>query len=202
MTTMRQEINLYLPELRPKRDYLTAECCGYGLLGLCALVVLVAALNWLSAGSEDEQLMLVQQRVDQINQTLDAIKARQPKPQGERLDAEIASLRQQLQRRKAIRELIEGRSIGNADGFSGQMQGLASASDGSLYLSTFALTQGGKQVAMQGKTRSASGVPRYVGALKSRQSFSGSQFGQLTIEQDKDSALMVFQMRIGGRDAQ
>ena len=188
----RQEINLYLPGLRPQRDFLSARYCLSGL----ALVVLGLALLW---GLEYRTTRLLkaeissqQQQLEQLQQQLKLVKQTLPASRASELDDEIAQLRQQLQRRQAINRLIDGRSMGNTEGFSGQMTGLAQSVSKALSISGFDLQQGGKRVAVEGNALQAEEVPLYVEKLRALYSFRDSSFGQLNIRRGEKQGLLNF----------
>lgn len=196
--TKRQEINLYLPHLRPTRDYLSASttAAGFGLLLLLFLLVgLIKHMNNRSLNQEIEQQQLV---VAQQQQQLETLKQELPKSHAAQLDAEIVELRAQIARRKAIGQLIDGKSIGNTKGFSRQLQSLAENANAQLSLSRFQLLNGGAQVAIAGQTKSAEAVPYYIEALRKSDSFKHSAFGQLHIERQSDSRLLSFTLNQKG----
>ena len=188
----RQDVNLYLPSLRPQRDYLSARYCLGGLGAATLILLLLALLQHQGGRSLQSDIASQKQQVTQLQQQLAELKQNLPRSQATQLDNEIADLRQQLERRRAISQLIDGRSMGNTEGFAGQMTGLAQSISSELSIHGFELQQGGKLVAVRGRTSLAREVPLYVEKLRALHNFRDSSFGQLSIRRREDSTLLDF----------
>lgn len=179
--TDRQEVNLYLPRLRPSVDYfaptMVARAVGVFLMILVAMALFDAYQNYALVALIEEQQQAMAERQTQ----LDDVKKRVPKSQGAHLERTIATMRSQVKRRQAISRLIDGQSIGNTQGFSRQLLALAEYSNDKLSLKGFQLQAGGKRIVLHGHARVAEAVPHYIELLRSSESFNDSVFGPLKI---------------------
>ncbi|GAA5316486.1 MAG: hypothetical protein AseanaTS_16900 [Candidatus Pelagadaptatus aseana] len=117
-----------------------------------------------------------------------------PKSQAQQLDLQIAELREQIVQRQRIKSLVEAQNLGNADGFSGQMEGLARQIPGEMYLQGFRLESGGSQVSLTGMALKPESVPLYVEQLQGEAAFANSQFGVMAIERQTSQAAVSFRM--------
>lgn len=188
----RQEVNLYLPQLRPRRDYLSAPM-AFGGIGVLLLVMLLVGLGMhFNNRSLAAQIQQEQQVVSSLQQQVEEIQQHLPKSHAAQLDVEIVALREQIARRKAVGQLIDGKSIGNTKGFSRQLTSLAQSVTGDISLTGFELLDGGARVAVEGNTRSPQAVPRYVEALRETPSFKTAVFGSLRMDRQAATGLMTF----------
>lgn len=192
--TQRQEVNLYLPHLQPKVDYLAPGVVVRGLAALLLIMVATACFDVVQNIQLQQQLDDERMQVDQLADQIEAVKEQLPESQAARLDKEIQQLGREVKRRKAISRLIDGQSIGNTDGFSEQLQSLARESSAQLALTGFEFSSGGDVVSLQGETRHPESVPYYVARLRDSDSFSNSLFGTLSIEREENTSRMQFSL--------
>lgn len=192
--TQRQEVNLYLPHLQPKVDYLAPALVVRGLAALLLIMVAIACFDVVQNIQLQQQLDVEQVQVDQLADQIEAVKQQLPESQAARLDQEIQQLGREVKRRKAISRLIDGQSIGNTAGFSEQLQSLARESSAELALTGFEFSSGGDVVSLQGETRHPEAVPYYVARLRDSDSFSNSLFGSLSIQRQDGSSRLQFSL--------
>ena len=179
--THRQQINLYLPHLRPRVDYLSPANSAIGIGCLLLLSVLITVFSYLGVSGADEDLAEVQHRVDQLSAEVDAAKAALPKRDSGALDKRIAALKQDVNHRQSISRLVQAADFGNQMGFSEKLVSLASNSSSELALTAFGFANGGRQIMLEGNASRAEAVPVYVDKLQSSRAFTGSVFGRLDI---------------------
>ena len=65
MATVNQQINLYLPELRPRRDLVTAARAVQVLGVLLGLALLVSLVQWWQTGLNQNRLAEVEQALQE-----------------------------------------------------------------------------------------------------------------------------------------
>lgn len=197
-----QQVNLYLPEFRPRRDPVNATH-----MALAVLLVLLVMLIWSSVSAkltveqesalqtEREQLQALQREVQQLSAQL-------PARRGASAEQRVAELRSEVQRREQILQLISRQNLGNAEGFSAQLQTLARASMDELALSRFDLKSGGNYVELAGRVRRPELVPQYLQRLRENESFARVRFGVLEVAREADDSGpgLKFSVRQTGRD--
>jgi hypothetical protein len=176
-----QQINLYLPEFRPKVELLSAERAA-ALLGIL-LVVLIAAqilqvreLNVMRSTAVDleTQQLALKQTADQLKKA--------PKPSSDpALEQEIERLRGAIQNREGVAGIITSRSMGNDTGFSRHLIALGRHKVDGVALRNFTLDSGGAFLRLEGVSQKAELVPLYVSQLQADENFNQTKFGNLTL---------------------
>lgn len=168
---MIQQINLYLPELRSKKDPFTAKLILQILGGVCAVMFLVSAydvlhrvqlnieLSGLNSDLEEERA-----RTEELSRELAA--RSQDGDLARRL--EIAEAR--LESRRQIRNFLNETQLGNVVGFSEHFKDLSRASMEGLSITNFSLLDGGEEVRISGRVVESALVPRFVTNLQRGQS--------------------------------
>lgn len=175
---MSQQINLVLPELRPRFDW----------SGL-PMVLVAAALGLLLAGGVyangkmqiaklqaqevvvKGQLAGLQQQVQVFGQ---AIAARQGDGG---LPGAIAEQRAGNLERKAVLEMLASGAAGESRGYAGALQGFSRQTLEGLWLTRFVLASGA--IELHGAVLSPSLLPRYIDKLNTEPAFSGRRFAAL-----------------------
>ncbi len=182
-----QQINLYLPEFRPNRKPVRAQHMLWAAGAL--LLLLIFWSLWSAKQTQDlaEQVGVEQGKLEALQQQVQELTARQPRRQGPDLETQVERLKAEIQRRESIRLLITQQNLGNAEGFSAQLQALARQSMEELALQHFSLQQGGDYVELSGRVRQAERVPEYLQRLRLEPSFAQVRFGVMDVEQDESS---------------
>ena len=154
-------------------------------MGVWLFVLVLMAVQASYESSELEQRLDTDtQELQLLTAQVQVLKGQLPKSRAAELDAEIARIAVEVERRQAIRRLISSQNLGNQEGFSESMNGLARHSNESLYLKSFSLQQGGTVVSLQGEVREAHFLPAYLEALQGDRSFRTSHFGPLNISRE------------------
>lgn len=177
---MSQQINLLLPELRPRFDWLGLPVvAGIALIG----VVLVTALTILGAMQAERfatrnaalqgELLTVQQGVQSLASTLGA------RQSDARLSAQIAVARlATTQRQEVLAAVRQGQQ--EAPGFSGLLQGFARQTVQGVWLVGFAFA--GQEVEIRGRLVDPHLLPAYIAKLNSEPAFAGRRFSALDMK--------------------
>lgn len=194
-----QQINLYVPALRREPPPLHAQM----LLELCAifLVVLVVwgGVNSWRAVAIRNDIEAVNVQVKLASDQLQALQGQRPVSQSERLDRQIQQLETAIEQHRVIGSLIQAQNLGNANGFSAHLTGLARQYEAGVSLQGFELSAGGREVQMQGVTDQAEQVPRYLAKLRAEPALTEARFGVLTIERETPAApRWLFTLGAGG----
>lgn len=168
---MNQQINLYLPEFRVKKDPLTAMLMGQILGGLVVVLVLVSAFDlftrWrLEARLEQLQATLVTETAK--TDELDVVLAR--RSQNTALTERLEQAEARLESSRQIRNFLSQKALGNISGFSEYFKDLSRASMDGLSITEFSFTDGGTSVELSGQVVDSAMVPRYVANIESGRS--------------------------------
>ncbi len=182
-----QQINLYLPELRPQRDWLSSRNAAWATLAFLVFVVIVQVIWHLRAHNLNEQIVERQQVVDEMQ-----VRVNQLMPKAvvvnQSLDNVVTQLELAIANRQKVRRIISGQNMGNSRGFRGSMLTLARQSHTDIALDHFTFSRGGNYVQMHGSARNAEAVPLFLQRLKPEPAFSSARFGLLSVSSESTAA--------------
>ena len=179
---MTQQINLYLPEFRTKKDVLTFDNMVLGMLAIAAILVVLTGLElWDSytLGSE-----LDRRRADLANlqsETEQLVRDFGTQSEDPALIQRADLLEEEVNSKRLLQRFLTGRNIGSTDGFSEYLADLARYHLGGLRLTSVMLMNGGSQVELKGEVLSPHLVPQYFQSLRQGQSFAGKEFETIRI---------------------
>jgi len=176
-----QQVNLFLPEFRPKKEWLTAASLASVVIGVIVLFIVFHLLAMNNLQRLKAQVMELENRQVVAQNQLDSMKARAKPFQDNQLDSQLKYLRAALKSRRQVEQIIASQNLGNAAGFSVPMEALARHSFDSIALERIRLSRGGKYLQFKGYTRQPEDVASYVQRLQEDESFSYTRFGLLTL---------------------
>jgi Tfp pilus assembly protein PilN len=176
-----QQINLYLPEFRPKVEMLSAERSATLLAVLLMLLVglqVFRASEMSAAESVAAELESQQQKLKEQA----AILKKAPKPvKDAALEREIEQLREAIRNREGVAGIIASRSLGNDIGFSHHLVALGQRKVDGVSLEEFSLQAGGAFLRLSGLSQKPELVPLYVSQLQNDDHFKTTKFGYLSL---------------------
>jgi hypothetical protein len=179
---MNQQINLYLPEFRRKKDWLDLNNMVALIGGLVVVLALVSAVEYwdlsgLRAGLEQRQ----QERADLVAETNQLEASYGVQSEDASLRAEVNALEADLVNKEVLLGFLDGRNIGSTEGFSEFLADLARYHLAGLRLTGVNLSGGGNSIVLDGEVINAELVPLYLQNLRRGQSFTGKEFESLRI---------------------
>lgn len=193
---MKQQINLYLPEFRKKRDALSVLVVGQILGCIVAVMVLVTSFDiytqWKLSGE------LVDLRVTLAEETkktseLDEVLAR--RSQNNILTDRLDQSEAQLESSRQIRSFLGQTKLGNVVGFSEYFKDISRASISGLSVSEFSFANGGEEIKLLGNVLDSAMVPRYVSRLEnSNSSIRDLLFSSRIYRSGADSSFFEFEL--------
>ncbi|HUR40516.1 MAG TPA: PilN domain-containing protein [Verrucomicrobiae bacterium] len=193
---IRQQVNLLAPMFRKQRALFSARIS----LAICAVVSLALALiyagtAWRGAALAGEQARLLQQR-DTITRRLNDLVAQIEGGQDKSLDAQIASLTQERDRKLQALAALSRRELGNTTGFSPQFTGLASQRLNGLWLTQVQIS--GQHMKLSGVALGEELIPRYLHKLGAEAVFAGTEFGHAQLQRVIEGGNEIrFELRTG-----
>jgi hypothetical protein len=179
---MSQQINLILPELRPRFDWLALPLVAAVALAGIVFVVLLAQFQTYrhgQLGSEaaaiNGKLLNLQQQVHALGQ---AVGARKPNAA---LPEEIRQLRTGVeQRREALGFIGRREGATAAPGFAAMLDGFSRQTLDGVWLVGFALAPAAIEI--RGRLLDPALLPRYIGQLNEDRAFAGRRFAALEMK--------------------
>lgn len=177
---MTQNINLYDPSLRTRRDWLTAANAATAV-AVCALAVGLATgwarydLARLSGPAAQTHTAL---QAAQAELTALTERAAATKPDA-RLQAELRTAQVTLTQRQSALALLRAGGLGHETGHAAALSAFARQSVSGLWLTGVVLDQ--QQVALRGRALNAELIPTYVGRLNTEAALQGRAFRALSV---------------------
>lgn len=176
---MGQQINLYNPALRLQREWLAVTPLAVVVVLLLAVVIAVGAV----VRQRTAALRLEVQRQEDEAKRQQAVLAQLGGKVSDKVPDELLALRRQLAARQEVLSALNG--LANVEGpkFSDYLAGLARQSVPGLWLTGFAVKQGGSEIEIGGRMNSASLLPDYIRKLNAEKAFQGRRFSALDLSQ-------------------
>lgn len=190
---MIQQVNLYKPEFRPHRQWMTAT--NVALLAVVLLVLVLLAGGWSHQRANGLAQALEAERAsnEQIQKTIERLtsdlQGRRPDPQLERAVERVTDT---LSRRQQLLEQVERLADNRSDGFAAPMAALARQVPQDLWLTGLQLRQ--NHVTLEGRTRAGSLVPVYLERLGEEPAFTGQAFGRFELARSEDHPWIEFRV--------
>lgn len=175
---MSQQINLLLPALRPRFDWLALPVVfGAALAGLVMLGIL-AGLGVMQSGklraSEADiksQVLTAQQQIQSLGQMLSA-------RQGDAtLDRQIATARLAVTQRQEVLSQIAQGDVAQGNAYSGLLNGFSRQTLAGVWLLGFGFAQ--KDIEIRGRLIDPALLPAYINKLNNEPAFAGRRFAAL-----------------------
>jgi len=196
-----QTVNLYLPEFRPKNEPLLSG--QIALITLLTIVLFTFISVWGAYKNSGFKVQLAAQEVElsTIDSKLAVLRASLPKRDTASLERENIQLTKGIERRRSLQRLLATQNLGNAGGFSAQLEGLARQKLDTLALHSFSLLNGGRYLEMSGSLTQAHQLPRYLQSLRTEPAFTNSRFGVMNIDEEgAKRGQMKFELKRPVRD--
>ncbi|RIX46937.1 MAG: hypothetical protein D3M94_09560 [Rhodocyclales bacterium GT-UBC] len=178
---MSQQINLILPELRPRFDWLALPVIGVAALIGIMILVAVAQIQAqrVSQLSQEEaslngQLLNLQQQVQVLGQ---AVSNRKSDPT---LGPEIENARLGVEQRRQVLDFISRSDFGKGGGFAEMLQGFSRQTLDGVWLVGFGLATSGIEI--RGRLIDPGLLPAYIRKLDGDKAFSGRRFAALEMK--------------------
>lgn len=177
---MSQNINLYDPALRLRRDLLGFEAVAVALGAALLVVVIGAGLAKRSLSSVEPIAAALNDELEAQHAAMQAAatQAATRRPDATLL-AEVARAQQTLLQRRSALQNIGAGGIGTEGGFSGRLEALARQSVEGLWLTSLMLRQ--DDVLLRGRATQPALIPLYVQRLEHEASLQGRIFKALEV---------------------
>lgn len=193
---MKQQINLYLPEFRIKRDNLTVLLMLQMLGVLASIMVVLASFDfWRSYRLDSRLADLREVLAEETRRTteVDALLAR--RSQDTTLAAQLEVAEEALNASRQVRDFFNSRTGGNTAGFSEYLKDLSRASIDGLWITEFSIVGSGSTVELKGFTIDSALVPSFVARLQQgRSPMVQKHFGFSTTRAGSTDRLYAFDL--------
>lgn len=193
-----QQINLYVVELRPQKDWLAGKYLASALFGIIFILFMMHYIkshevSTLEVSLEEKQLVLKALEIE-----LDKSKSATVPSSRAEIEQNIASLEQKITSRERLARLIQGQTLGESFSFQKAMTALAENASPRVSLTQFTFSEGGKLVEMRGVGMQTFDVPDLFGKLRRASPLNQAQFGLLKIGSTNAAGNIEFSMGYDG----
>lgn len=176
-----QQINLYLPEFRPKVELLSAERAAIVVAVLLTVLVGLQVFRGQEMNKARAVATALEAEQKALKEQADTLK-KAPKPvRDAALEREIEQLREAIRNREGVAGIIASRSLGNDAGFSEHLVALGRHKVDGVALQEFSIRGGGSFLRLTGVSQKPELVPLYVSQLQSDKNFEDTKFGYLSL---------------------
>jgi len=179
---MIQNVDLLSGELRPRPEHLTLRQLVTIWMAFAGLLVSVSFWHGISTwrlAAEQADKQALWQALEQTNASLRATLNERASVD---LVTEVETLRQRLENRALLMNVVERYEQTSERGFSPYLEDLASRRVEGLALTRITFSDGGSHILLAGETAAAINVPRLLKRLAESGSFRGHRFDDLELQ--------------------
>lgn len=188
---MRQQVNLLVEELRPRREYLAPSQVLTAWALLLALLLSVSAWQQVSAWRLADASTRIESEWRALVASADALRDALDTEPAPELISEVETLRGLFNSQSLMVEAVRDYEQSSQGGFSGYLSDLAQGRVSGLALQRIELRDGGNRIRLSGETAAPVHVPQFLKRLSGAASFKGHRFDQFKVEA-QDSGLLSF----------
>lgn len=180
---MTQQINLFNPALRAKREWLTGKSL---ILGLSVMVVLLGlyggVVRWENQQLTEEstrvgaELSGGQEELARLNQDIAQRKV------SSETQAALQRAEAALRGRERVKVALESGALGSQDGFSEFLRAFARQTQDGLWMVSLQMAEGGRNITLEGRTLNPEQIPGYIRGLNSEPTLRGRSFEALNVQ--------------------
>lgn len=176
-----QQINLYLPELRPNREWMTAARLVKAVAIAIVVMILLSSWNYWQRSNLQAELAVVQGELTaQTERTEQIERDAASRTSNQALLRDIETRESRLAQSQELLEFLRNTTLGNSTGYSEYVKDLSRASFDGIWLTEFRIAGGSDSVYLRGNALQTAMVPDYVGRLSgSQSSLQGRLFNRL-----------------------
>jgi Tfp pilus assembly protein PilN len=187
---VNQQINLYQPIFRRQKKVFSAVA----MLQVALIFFVVFASIYLYGQSKlqplREQSAQVRAELAKVNAQLSKMENSADKESPSKLmENEIARLTAELEKRRQIMDVLQNQTLGNTAGLSAYMTAFARQHVQGMWLTKVSVSNGGRNLGLQGKTLNSELVPQYLARLGGEDVLNGMSFNALQLSQPEDKTI-------------
>ncbi len=178
---MKQNINLYQPELREKKVVFSAASMLLFTGLFLVLFTAIYAYQLFRIKPYEKQIAALDNELLQLQQQVTTLESGQAKGRSKLLENEIERITGEIAKRERIVDTLASRSFGNDSGFSDYLESFARGHVEGTWLTQVKIKAGGALLGLTGKTLASELVPLYIQNLSNEAVLKGAAFNVLEI---------------------
>ncbi|MEH6470168.1 MAG: PilN domain-containing protein [Halopseudomonas sp.] len=178
---MKQQINLFLKQEKV-RTPASALTCTLVVLGLTVVLVLLSVYETQRLSQKRQDVAALKQQKSELDSKTQALQAqKRPKTESPALRQQRDQLKQKLAGQRRFGELLQQLAPPGSGIFSPLLTGLSEQALSGVWLTRIQASQNGVQISLQGHTRSAELVPKYLKRLGQAPAYQNTLFDQFEL---------------------
>ena len=178
---MSRQINLYSAEFRRQRKPFSASWIVMGLLGSLVLASAYYAIVTQPLPEMRARRAESGAQLKVIREELVVVAKAVKKPVNKELEDQVARAEAQLKARQELVVRLKGGEIGNRDGYSKYLLGLARQRMDGVWLTQIDISGPGDDFSVRGRAQRANQVSDYIKMLGKEEGFRGKPIGTLSM---------------------
>lgn len=179
---MSQQINLFNPVFLKQERLFSARALGQALLLMaCGLILLSVVAHYRIADTRSQAVAVAKRLESTRGQLLKMIEMSKPAERNASLDDDIRKLELRVAASKDVLGFLQKRDFGESVAYSDAFRGFSRKAMPGIWLTGFALSDGGQSIEISGRAAQPSLVPAYIRALGNDPAFKGKSFSSVMI---------------------
>lgn len=195
---MRQQINLYTEELRPRRTLISLKQMAVLALVLMLGLGVASALQYQRLTEITQQVQKKNADVLSLTQTVERLRTKAESwVKSDALVMANERLKKQRVRYEEFVNLLGDQLPARTAGFSPQVIALARQKTSQLWLTHLHIGMGDNRFLLKGDAQDAEAVPAYLQALREEAVFAGRGFDLFDMSRSEKSGRLMFVLTAG-----
>lgn len=190
-----QQVNLYLPELRPRKDVVTALRLVQVVAVMLVVMLLLTLFNVVQRASLRSDYARVQVAVAEQTTNTERVEAEVTgRATDQTLVREMEAREQRLVESQDLYDFMSTSNLGNMTGFSPYLMDMSRASFEGLWLTDILIRGNAEFVSLRGNAVQAAMLPDYVSRLAMGESdIRDKRFGRLSTTRSGETGAELYQ---------
>lgn len=185
---MKTRVNLYLPELKPKKEFLTLKNTLVCWLVVSTVMLIVSLVFSNSVKQVNTQVNKLQRTVNSAKTTLTATQVQLEKKQDKTpFIKRIEQFQKEIEQKQHLLDLMLDKNQKAQFDYASVMRDLARYSNEQVWLSEFYFS--GYDITLSGFANHGSALPVWLSDLEQSTYFNNKAFSLIEFEQQKDVVL-------------
>lgn len=187
-----QQINLYVSELRPRKDWFSSKYLTVVFIGFLTVLLLGNFIKSREVSALEDELNEKQLVLRALEIELEKSKLQPQQSSRAEIQKNIQLLQRKIGARERLSALIKGQAIDDNFSFHSAMISMAKNATSKVSIERFTFSKGGKYIEMNGEGARSYDVPIYLNNLRKDKVFGSSRFGLISIGNIKKSGNVDF----------
>ncbi|MFV2061476.1 MAG: PilN domain-containing protein [Gammaproteobacteria bacterium] len=190
---LAQQVNLFQSEFHIRYDIVCARNVQMLLIVIVALLSAVSVYDYFRERSQNNYLVELQSQHTELEVQLQNTKQTAPSMiVDSNLKQRVTGFKRDVELKQQVLDALSGQSFGNTSGFSRFFKGLAKQNVAGLWLTSFKITNGGKDIGISGSAYQPELVPDFLSNLSAETIFQGTNFQTFQVKREENPTRVDF----------